>query len=267
MASSVVIDIVPRLPLHPGFEGFQVDRIAFRFDAATSTLGSNDPIGTYGGVSTWLGSLSTSQVSRLVFLRCFVTDPLDLGLYRFRVAAQCGHVPVFHVDGSVYRPNSNVSMGIWVAAWPGHIPGSILILPRPRRRLTSPYGRSAGRIGGLDDIVDAAAAFRVITVTVVTVTSTLIAITLDDPLAFETWCNRLISALKPSKDEISACGVDRRTQWLRCRDFAYLRGFRLVSIAVGIHMCTQHVRKVPAAVWLVWVAFHVTSTQPPSGKW
>ena len=58
------------------------DVCRFRFDAATSTLGSNDPIGTYGEVSAWLGSLSTSQVSRLVFLRCFVTDPLDLGLYR-----------------------------------------------------------------------------------------------------------------------------------------------------------------------------------------
>ena len=66
----------------PSADSRSTDVCRFRFDAATSTLGSNDPIGTYRGVSAWLGSLGTSQVSHLVFLHCFVTDPLDLGLYR-----------------------------------------------------------------------------------------------------------------------------------------------------------------------------------------
>ena len=66
----------------PSADSHSTDVCRFRFDAATSTLGSNDPIGTYRGVSARLGSLGMSQVSRLVFLRCFVTDPLNLGLYR-----------------------------------------------------------------------------------------------------------------------------------------------------------------------------------------
>ena len=59
------------------------DMSRFRFDAATLTLGSNDPIGTYGGVSTQLGGVGMSQVSDFIFSCSIDTDVLVLEFYRF----------------------------------------------------------------------------------------------------------------------------------------------------------------------------------------
>jgi len=58
--------------------------------------------------------------------------------------------------------------------------------------------------------VNAVAASRAVCVAIITVTSVSIAVAIASPLALETWRNRLVFALDSSKDEYSACGLDRR---------------------------------------------------------
>ena len=90
--SSVVIDVVPRLPRHPALEGKYLqpyyspfrfpgrpDRVnvskvspsafshltdvsRYHFDAAVLTFGSNDPAGTSQRVYEWLGGLCNRSV-------------------------------------------------------------------------------------------------------------------------------------------------------------------------------------------------------------
>ena len=111
-ASCVVINVAPRLPWHPGFDGkltnhspllsrspIRLDRInaskvspsgvshstdvsRFCFDVAASTDESNDSISTLWRVSGWLRSTGTSQVSHFAVLHLFIVDMLDLDVYR-----------------------------------------------------------------------------------------------------------------------------------------------------------------------------------------
>ena len=108
----MVFNIVPKLPRHPGFGGKftnpsysfsrsppQLDHVnaskvsisvvlrlinicRSRFDTAASTAGSMDSVSTFWGVSEWLCGVGMSTVSLFVFSRRFVTDTLDLDLYR-----------------------------------------------------------------------------------------------------------------------------------------------------------------------------------------
>ena len=84
-----------------------IDVCRYRFDAAASTFGSNDPAGTSRRVYEWLGGLGTFQVSRFSILRLFTIDALDLERYRYN----------FHPAAST--PGSNDPIGSFrvVSAW------------------------------------------------------------------------------------------------------------------------------------------------------
>ena len=112
MPSSILSNIAPWLPQHPGFEGkltnpsylfsrspyqlqhvnaCKVSLLSFfcsinvsrcNFDAATSMDESNDTVSTIWSVSRWLHSAAMSQVSLLAILRYFGVDTLDLDVYR-----------------------------------------------------------------------------------------------------------------------------------------------------------------------------------------
>ena len=111
-SSSVVLNIMPWLPRHPGFKGeftnpsYLFSRSPYwlqhvnaskvnpstdscsinvsRFDlhAAALTFGPMGSISMLWSVSMWLGTLCTYLVSLFDFLCCFVTDVLDLDVYR-----------------------------------------------------------------------------------------------------------------------------------------------------------------------------------------
>ena len=66
----------------PSADSRSTDVCRFRFDAATSTLGSNDPIGMSRKVSAWLRSAGTHLVSHFDF--CGLAD---ICRYGFNVAA------------------------------------------------------------------------------------------------------------------------------------------------------------------------------------
>ena len=59
-----------------------IDVCRYRFDVATLTVGSNDPIQMFGVVCGWLRGVDALQVSLSVFSHCFVIQMLDLHLYR-----------------------------------------------------------------------------------------------------------------------------------------------------------------------------------------
>ena len=59
-----------------------IDICRYGFDAATLTVGSNDPIQMFGVVCGWLRGVDALQVSLSVFSHCFVIQTLDLHLYR-----------------------------------------------------------------------------------------------------------------------------------------------------------------------------------------
>ena len=66
----------------PSADSRSTDVCRFRFDAATSTLGSNDPIGTSRKVSAWLRSMGMHPVSHFDF--CGLAD---ICRYSFNAAA------------------------------------------------------------------------------------------------------------------------------------------------------------------------------------
>ena len=74
----------------------------FRFDVATSTPGSNDPIGMSGGVSELLVSSGTFQVSHFDFLHL-------ANIYRNG----------FDSSMSTLMPNESVWMVWMLDGWPG----------------------------------------------------------------------------------------------------------------------------------------------------
>ena len=112
ISSSMVLNIMPRLPWLPALKGKfikpfyslfrspdRLDRVtAFkvspsapfrsfnvsrsRFDTATSTDESNDSVSTFWMVTGWLHESGALQVSLSVFLCRFVVQTLDLELYR-----------------------------------------------------------------------------------------------------------------------------------------------------------------------------------------
>ncbi|KIM68540.1 hypothetical protein SCLCIDRAFT_20447 [Scleroderma citrinum Foug A] len=74
-ASSVVIDVVPRLPLHPAFEGLQMDRIAItclrcNLDTATALLTPNVSVAMFRGILGWLRSPDAFE-GPMTFKQCF----------------------------------------------------------------------------------------------------------------------------------------------------------------------------------------------------
>ena len=58
--------------------------------------------------------------------------------------------------------------------------------------------------------VDVATASHAVHVTIVTVTSVSIVVAIASPLTLNTWRNRLVSALRSSKDDFSPWYRDRR---------------------------------------------------------
>ena len=96
-ALKVGISAVPRL----------TDISRLQFHSAASMDESNDSVSTLWRVTGWLRGAGMSAVSLFVFSRRFVTDTLDLDLYRS------------DLDGNVSTPGSNDPMHTFrvVLAW------------------------------------------------------------------------------------------------------------------------------------------------------
>ena len=133
----MVFNFVPSLPRYPGFKGkvtnpsfilFRsrgwldhvsaskvsvsadsrlIDVCRYGFDSAASTDESNDSVSTLWRVTGWLCSAGMSVVSLFVFSCRFVTDMLDLDLYRS------------DLDGNMSTPGSNDPMHTFhiISAW------------------------------------------------------------------------------------------------------------------------------------------------------
>ena len=90
-ALKVGVSAVPRL----------INVCRFGFDAGVLMVGSMDSVSTFWGVSEWLHGAGMSAVSLFVFSRRFVTDTLDLDLYRS------------DLDSTTVSSTSNVSEAIF----------------------------------------------------------------------------------------------------------------------------------------------------------
>ncbi|KIM56653.1 hypothetical protein SCLCIDRAFT_29402 [Scleroderma citrinum Foug A] len=225
----MVLNIAPRLPRLPALKGLQIDRITitrprFEFnlamewlresglsqlyrsdlDAATLMAGSMDSVLTFWRVSEWLGESGLSQSS--VFAPKLPQHPGPEGLFLDQIALTC---PKYKFYSSAMMAGYMDPMESFrrVSGWLHNI------CALQGRCPTTPYGRSAGLVGGLDDTVNAAAACCVAHVTnasIVTVTSVSIATAITSSLALDNWRNPLFSALDLSERKRLTQHLNRR---------------------------------------------------------
>ena len=93
--------------MSPSADSRSINVYRFRFDAAASTPGSNDPIGTSGGVSELLRGVGAYPVSHFVFSSLIVVETLDLELSRFDL----------HPAASMLGSNDPIGTFRVVSAW------------------------------------------------------------------------------------------------------------------------------------------------------
>ncbi|KIM66678.1 hypothetical protein SCLCIDRAFT_21846 [Scleroderma citrinum Foug A] len=217
--SSVVINVVPKLPWHPGFRGLHPDWIALtrlrsRFDTAASTPGSNNSVSTIWMVSGWLRESGTFQVSRFAVQSFADIYMLDLDVYRRDLDAAA----------SMHGSNDPIQMFRVVLWWLRDSGAS------------QPHCFDSRR-------VNAVAASHAVSVTTVSVTSVWIAIAIiiASCLALDTWRNRLSSPLEPSELERSA---QRFYRALGRFNFGHIHCLCLCLNTVAVHMHGQPFRKV-----------------------
>ncbi|KIM58831.1 hypothetical protein SCLCIDRAFT_27701 [Scleroderma citrinum Foug A] len=98
ICSSVVSNVAPKLPRHPGFNAHP----RYEFYSSAMTAGCMDPTEAFGSVCGWLHGVCASKV---------------------RSSSD-------HVEAWVQRPYSNVSHHLRVAARFPCVPGAILMQPR-----------------------------------------------------------------------------------------------------------------------------------------
>ncbi|KIM59037.1 hypothetical protein SCLCIDRAFT_27616 [Scleroderma citrinum Foug A] len=135
-SSSAVLHVALKLPLHPGFNSLQMDRIAImrsrvEFDVAASMPGSVDLLATFQVVSGWLRSMGTSQCYRYDLHPAALTpgsnDPIGLfwvvstwlcnsSVSQVSVCMSKVQSSSDHIKAQVQQPYSNVSHHLWVAA-------------------------------------------------------------------------------------------------------------------------------------------------------
>ena len=78
-----------------------IDICRSKFDMATLTAGSIDPMETFGDIWRWLRGAHGSVVSHLVFLHRFVVDILNLDLYRCNLNPTTSPLPSNESNDSV----------------------------------------------------------------------------------------------------------------------------------------------------------------------
>ncbi|KIM67392.1 hypothetical protein SCLCIDRAFT_21270 [Scleroderma citrinum Foug A] len=261
-SSSMVFNIVLKLPQHPRFKGLCFGQIALTrlrldLDVAASTAGPMDSVLTVWSVFTWLHDTSAYLVSCFDFLRLIdlynfnlnpaastpqSIDPIATFRWQFgwlhglgmsTVRSSCGRV-----DGGVQQPHTNVSSHLEVAAY---VFDSSASTARPNKSI-----QMICMVDGWLGQHNQQCCFDSFRVNVATASHAVHAATSSvvTAVTLNTRHNRLVSALNLSERNCLAQCLNR----VRHHNFVCISHSCVLRNALAIRAYAQGVRRVPTPI-------------------